>query len=76
MIRSTFCPVQQRNQEAFAGAVIIRLHVTGQNTTGHLMENQTEIENMNEHVEPHEFIWNATGRDRADASDGVPGQGW
>lgn len=33
LIGSTLCPIQQRNKKAFAGAVIIRINVTGQNTT-------------------------------------------
>ena len=40
LIWCTLCPVQQWNQETFAGAVIIRINVTGQNTTRRLMEKE------------------------------------
>lgn len=41
LIRCTLCPVQQWDQEAFAGAVIVGVNVTGQDTTSWLMEKKT-----------------------------------
>lgn len=49
LIRCTLCPIQQWNQETFAGAVIVRVNVTGQSATSWLMgkkKPQNNIVNM------------------------------
>lgn len=43
LVRCTLCPIQQWDEEAFAGAVIIRVNVTGQHSTSRLMEKKGGI---------------------------------
>ena len=56
LIRCTLCPIQQWNQEAFAGAVIIGVNVTGQSTTSWLMETDRYCKNDYKHGNTVDFF--------------------